>query len=659
MVEQARGVVMCKSALFSLALLGFVAANLSAAPLDLSQARIVVLNPQAKPEAKAAAMLRDEVDKRTRIGLEIAEKLPAGNDAVILVGTAEELARESFQPPAGCQVPSVVDACAVWVDTTRRAGPTICAAGYDPRGVVFAVGRLLRLAEMGRDKLQLDSQAKIATAPKFPLRGHQLGFRPKTNAYDGWTPAMWEQYYRDMMVFGMNAVELIPPRSDDAPDSPHFPKPPMEMMVTMSQLAQDYRLDVWIWYPCLDKDYSDPKTVQFALGEQEAVFKKLPRIDAVFFPGGDPGDTRPDLLLGLIEKSKKVLNQYHPKAQVWVSPQGFDRFNMPHRRGWLRMFLDLVQTNQPAWLDGVVFGPQVEMSLANLRKELPARYPIRQYPDITHSKSCQYAVQGWDRAFSTTEGRETINPRPQAYAKIFRAMQPYSDRFITYSEGCNDDFNKVLWSCLGWDPEISEEEIARQYARYFISGRYEEQFSRGLLALEQDWVGPLLANQSVTNTVQSFQEMEKHATPQEKLNWRFQEGLYRAYYDGYIRERLVYETGLEKQAREALKTAPQAGAPAALEQAEKILGKATKEPVGRELRARVFELGEALFQSIHMQLSVPRYQAIAVGRGANLDEIDKPLAPLGEMKQRLQEIRGLGSEADRLKAIAELAAEGQ
>jgi len=648
---------MFKKAFFPLALVGALSATLSAAPLDLSHARIVVLNPQAKVEAKAAAMLRDEVDKRTRIGLEIVTKLPEGNEPVILIGTAGELARESFQPPADCQLPAVPDACAVWVDTSRRAGPTICVAGYDPRGTVFAVGRLLRLAEMGRDNLQLDTQTKVATAPKFPLRGHQLGFRPKTNAYDAWTLAMWEQYYRDMMVFGMNAIELIPPRSDDAPDSPHFPKPPMEMMVGMSQLADDYDLDVWIWYPCLDKDYSDAKTIEFALNEQEAVFKKLPRIDAIFIPGGDPGDTRPDLLLALMEKTKQVLNRYHPKAEIWMSPQGFDRFGVPHRRGWLKMFLDLVKTNQPAWLDGVVYGPQVETSLANLRKEVPSRYPIRQYPDITHSKSCQYAVPGWDRAYSTTEGRETINPRPRGYAKIFRDLQPYSTRFITYSEGCNDDFNKVLWSCLGWDTDMKVEDIAREYSRYFISGRYEDQFGRGLLALEQDWVGPLLANEGVTQTVQLFQEMEKHATPQEKLNWRFQQGLYRAYYDGYIRQRLIYETGLEKQAREALRTAPQVGVAAALEQADKILDKATKEPVGTDLRARVFELAEALFQSIHIQLSVPRYQAIAVGRGANLDEIDKPLARLADMKKRLQEIRELGSEADKLKAIAEMAAE--
>ena len=96
-----------------------------------------------------------------------------------------------------------------------------------------------------------------------------MGYRPKTNSYDAWTLPMWEQYIRDLVVFGTNAVELIPPRSDDDADSPHFPLPPMEMMVGMSQLLADYDLDVWIWYPAMDEDYSDPATVEFALKRED------------------------------------------------------------------------------------------------------------------------------------------------------------------------------------------------------------------------------------------------------------------------------------------------------------------------------------------------------------------------------------------------------
>ena len=70
-----------------------------------------------------------------------------------------------------------------------------------------------------------------------------------------------------------------------------------------------------------------------------------------------------------------------------------------------------------------------------------------------------------------------------------------------------------------------------------------------------------------------------------------------------------------------------------------------------ELRARVFELAEALFQSIRMQLSVARYQAISIGRGANLDTIDRPLNNRPWLLARFAEVRQSDSEAERLRRI--------
>ena len=559
--------MMKSKTLFLLAWVGMFAPAAPAELLDLSRATVVVSDSIARIEVKAAAMLVDEIEHRSRVRLETSAELPAGNQLVILLGTAKELAAKSFRPPSGLQVPEKPDALALWVDTTARSGPTICVTGYDQRGALFAAGRLLRLLEMGRDKVLLDNGTRLASAPQIPLRGHQMGFRPKTNSYDAWTLAMWEQYLRDMIVFGMNAVELIPPRSDDDLDSPHFPKPPMEMMTAMSQLVSDYGLELWVWYPAIDKDYTDPKTIEMALREREEVFRRLPRINAVFVPGGDPGDTRPDILFKFMEQTKRVLNRHHPNAQLWVSPQGFDRPGK-NREGWLKMFYEILQQQEPNWLDGVVFGPQVEATIAALRKEVPSRYPIRNYPDITHSRGCQYPVPEWDKAYNDTEGRECINPRPLGYAKIFHEVQPHAEGFITYSEGCNDDFNKVLWSCLGWNPEMRVEQVVREYSRYLVSARYEEPFSRGLLALEQNWARPLLLNTGVEKTLGLFQDMERGATPQEKLNWRFQQGLYRAYYDAYIRARLIYETGLERHALALLAAAREGESLSALNQAE-------------------------------------------------------------------------------------------
>jgi len=148
------------------------------------------------------------------------------------------------------------------------------------------------------------------------------------------------------------------------------------------------------------------------------------------------------------------LHRTHPKAQMWLSPQSFNR-------EWLDEFLRDLKKDEPAWLTGIVFGPQVRMSLPELRAAVPAKYPIRHYPDITHSRQCQYPVPDWDTAFAITEARECINPRPVDEAAIFRLLQPYTIGFLTYSEGCNDDVNKAVWSALGWDPDKPVADILR------------------------------------------------------------------------------------------------------------------------------------------------------------------------------------------------------
>ena len=644
-----------------------------ASPVDLSRAEIVVLDPKSKIQSNSADMLGDEIEKRTRIGLDVVTEMPAKEQAAIVIGVGQKITK-NYPLPAGLEMPVKADGYAVWIDTARRGAATICLAGVDERGALFAAGGLLRLLDMGRDTLSIESETRIATAPDIALRGHQQAYRPKTNSYDGWTIKMWEQYYREMAVFGMNAVELIPPRSDDADDSPHFPKPKMEMMVLMSQLADDYGFDVWIWFPALDKDYTDKKTVDAAIEEWAEVFGKLPRIDVVFVPGGDPGKKHhPSILLPFLEKQKKNLNKYHPKAQMWMSPQDFHE-----NKGFMPAFIDIMQKEQPAWLDGIVFGPSVWMplperskesppkpkrrrtridimmdSLPALRKAIPAQYPIRRYPDITHSGGSQYEIPNRDSAWDKTLGREPINPRPVAYTKIFRDLQQYSIGFISYSEGCNDDFNKVLWSCLGWDIDMDPNDIAKEYARFFVSPRYAEKFAKGLFALEQNSIGPLLLNDLPYKTLRLFQEMEADATPQEKLSWRFQQGLYRAYYDAYIKARLHYETELERQAIEVLDNAEAIGSVPAMDKAQAILDKGIDQRTRPQWRQRTFELAEALYQSIRMQLSVKKYQAISIGRGANLDSIDKPFFNRKRLIEEFDKIRKMTSEDQRLEAIKE------
>ncbi len=612
----------------------------SAWAADLQNAVVVSPGSAAMPVQKASQMLREEIEKRTEIRLAASNSLPSEGSPFILVGTNSQV--RAISPVLFRRLPAAPDGADGF--RVAVAGNSVVVAGNSDRAVVFGAGYLLRHLRMQRGKiLEIEETLSVSTAPKYAIRGHQLGYRPKVNAYDAFTVPMFEQYIRDLAIFGTNSIELIPPRSDDADQSPHFSLPKIEMMEQVSHICDEYGLDVWIWFPAMDKDYSDPATVDFALKEWAEVFRRLPRIDNVFVPGGDPGHTEPKYLLALLEKQTGILHKYHPNAHMWVSPQSFSK-------PWMDEFYQLLQA-EPKWLTGVVFGPQVRDSLPELRRKVPARYPIRRYPDITHSIDSQYFVPDWDLAYMVTEGREVANPRPLDERAIFEAYRDYAIGFSTYSEGVNDDVNKIVWSTLGWDPNADLHEALREFGRYFIGDQAGDDFAAGLFALERNWRGPLLTNEGVDTTFQSFRDMEKRATPQMKLNWRFQQALYRAYYDEYVRQRLIYETGLEQQALGELRQAPRTGAQIAIERARQTLDKAVTQPAAEDLRGRLMELSEALYGSIHAQLSVEKYQAIAVGRGASSDTADVPLNNRWWLEERFREVGAMNDEKERLAAI--------
>ena len=297
-----------------------------AQPVDLRECVLVTSQNPAPREVKALTVLSEECYKRSGLTWKVQSPGKSTAPVTIYIGLASGLKKVG---PRTQSVESTPETYAIHAgnDGGRR---WITVAGSDERGVLFGVGRLLRLMDFGRQAATIDqAQFPLHSSPKYPLRGHQLGYRPKTNSYDAWTVAMWDQYIRELAIFGANAIELIPPRSDDEPDSPLFPLPPAQMMVEMSRIADSYGMDVSVWYPAMDRDYGDSQTVNAALAEWEAVFKMLPRVDAVFVPGGDPGHTEPRQLLASAAKSKRqAYANTIPKRRC-----GF-RLNPSPQTGW-------------------------------------------------------------------------------------------------------------------------------------------------------------------------------------------------------------------------------------------------------------------------------------------------------------------------------------
>ncbi|MDD4892172.1 MAG: hypothetical protein PHU85_19790, partial [Phycisphaerae bacterium] len=343
-----------------------------------------------------------------------------------------------------------------------------------------------------------------------------------------------------------------------------------------------------------------------------------------------------------------VLHRYHPKARICLSPQAFKATSH-----WQKRFYEHVR-NRPAWLNEIAFSPWMRESLAETRWAIPDCYPIRHYPDIAHCYLCQYPVPNWDRAFAQTLGREPINPRPRAMKRIHNLAAPLTVGSVTYSEGVNDDVNKFVWSDQDWDPATPVAETLMDYARLFIGPDWVEPVTAGLLALENNWPGPLAENESVEATLAAWQAMDSSAPAAVRNNWRFQSPLLRAYYDAYVRRRLIREQSLETEAVATLRRAKTGQSLAAIAATEAILGKAA-EPIAPELKARCEQLADGLWENIGQQLTVSRHHGQRTYRGAFMDSIDQPLTSAPWLIEQLAAATREPDEASRMDAIARIA----
>lgn len=519
---------------------------------------------------------------------------------------------------------------------------TIWIIGADARGVLFGAGWLLRNLRMEKNIAQLDASIDHASSPDYPIRGHQLGYRTTANSYDAWDVKQYEQYIRDLAIFGSNAVEGIPFHEDEIP-SPHFKIPAAEMNIRLSEICQAYDMDYWVWTPATF-ELTNKEKRKAELDMHEAFYKQCPRLDHIFFPGGDPGDNHPEEVMPFLKDLHSRLIKYHPNAKIWISLQGFNEVQIDY-------FYRYLKNENPDWLEGVVSGPS-SPPIAETRSRLAAKYKHRQYPDITHSIRCEFPVEKWDQAYALTLGRESVNPRPFAFAKIHETLAPFTDGFVSYSDGCHDDVNKVIWSMRGWGETMNVNTILDEYTQFFFNPKVSKPAAAGIAALEQNWNGPLQQNGGVEASLSFWKNLET-TYPALHNNWRWQMLLLRAYYDTYTRRRLIYEEALEQRANKILQIANTTNAASIMQTALALVNEADKAPVSQDLRKKIETLCEDLYRSIGLQTSVPKHKAKGYERGAVLDFVDYPLNNRWWLTDEFEKIKKLPPEkqAERLQLL--------
>ena len=600
---------------------------------DLRRATVVVSQGLRQPVRDGIIQaLMEEGRKRWPINWGLSDKWPKSGPVIAL-------ALQTDKKLAGRPVPVTTKTLAPEAFFILSTKEEIWIVGEGPRGLLYGIGSLLQNMAISGNSVSVPPDFSFESSPIYAIRGHQLGYRHTANSYDAWTVDQYDQYIRELALFGTNSVENIPFGKENI--SPHMNIPMEEMNVRMSEICAKYDMDYWVWTPA-KFDLKDKDKRELSLREQEAFYKACPRLDNIFFPGGDPGHNHPEEVMPFLKDLYTRLVKYHPGAGIWISLQGFDT-------DMVDFFYQYLEDERPEWLRGVVSGPS-SPPLAETRYRLPTQYKHRQYPDITHNIRCEYSVEGWDQAFALTLGREGPNPLPYFYGRIFQETAPFTDGFISYSDGAHDDVNKFVWTALGVDPEREIRSIVEEYCRFFFGSEVAEKTADGILALEANWKGPLAENGSVETTFAFWQTLEKE-NPGLVNNWRWQLLLLRAYYDTYIRRRLLYEQDLEKQANKILLVAGNIGAEQAMDGALKVLNKATEDPIGEELLEKTRKYAEMLFQSAGLQTSVEAHQAKGGERGCIMDYIDHPLNNRWWMEDQFEDIRIMKTEEEKLEAL--------
>jgi len=608
---------------------------LAADGMDLSAAAIVTVDSGAP---HAATVLSEEVASRTGLTWPVTPAWPDAGAAIVVVTAPGETFAGKPVPAALRNLPA--EGYGVATDASAPGRPVVWISGADARGTLYGVGYLLRHLDWADKRAGLSAALNATSAPAYRIRGHQLGYRPTANSWDAWDVRQFEQYIRELALFGANCIENIP--FQDFVRSEVMKIDRREMNRALSELCAKYDLDYWVWTPAtFDLNDADKRAAQ--LRDYETLCQISPRLDHIFFPGGDPGDNPPELVMPYLEEIYGVVSKHHPNVRMWISLQGFEPPQVDVFYQWL-------EAHNPAWLAGVASGPG-SPPIAETRARLPRKYAMRHYPDITHTVRCQYPVPWLDPAFAFTLGREPVNPRPVFYKNVHNTFAPSTDGFLTYSDGVHDDVNKAMWSMAGWDPNIDVRQAMEEYCRVFFNGEHAGEIADALLAFETNWKGSLTANGGVDAVYERWKQLEPLAPAD---NWRWQMCLLRANYDYYVRHRLLYERQLESDALAALMDV-NVPAGAAIDTALATLAKADTRPLP-EVRAKIESLCAALYESIGLQTSVDKYHASGLERGAVLDYVDYPLNNRRWLEDELAKVRAMGSEDAQRARMAELAA---
>jgi len=474
-------------------------------------------------------------------------------------------------------------------------------AGTDRRGVLYGLGRLLRLTRLTENGMSLPVMS-IRAAPRLGVRSANGSFktnmdprtRQRTRARK-WTKEEAITYFEEMLFQGASALTHGWGRSVPVALGRYDETTGKGVGVELARLAHDYGIHYFIsnsingigsgnmrpeWRAALfgRRDPmlacpSIPAARQAILRSREIAFKHAPAIHSVKLGPADVAGCeceacRPWVATyyKLAEEIGHLLHKHHPRAELLIANQQFSAED----NEWI---FGRIHKEQPRWLGGYCYAPGgSENSTYGFLKinekwlRYPGRYPdfsflksrlfymhpghtVAALVDVSHWKRAQYGLKRIDPILSEVYHRRTFNTRPAAYKRILDGTLAYVNEAHAYSEGIFDDFNKFMLLRLAWDPDLSAHDVALEYYSYHCGERAGPILAEAAFIGEENYELPVLDN---THGIERFYQRVIDAGRSippvyRRDNWRYLMMVERATIDLYLLRKVqaakpVYES---------------------------------------------------------------------------------------------------------------------
>lgn len=634
----------------------FLAASLLAIPFVGSGAgaaayRAIEIRPApgaSEIQLRYAELLKERLERFGAADIAIGSGGPGG-DLTILLGMADEhpeLARMLDEARVRPPLPLDPGKEGYVVHTFLGGeGDYLLAAGFGERGVLYAVGEILRQAAPARDGIEIPRLNDIRRAPRFPVRGLDVvqghTMRQLTGARE-WTRDEWREAMLDYALAGANTI-AAPARGDAFAVIQSYGLQTMDIVVANSGSGPEE----WQAREAIGrKGYlcpSIPEAREALLEQKEKLFREMPGYDFVHFKSGDGGGCECErcapygrVFIRLCEDLAERLLRNHPGAKIFAGNQKLDN------AGDMAIF-EYMREKPREWLSGLCYGPGSNAMgwmpgrrqdhrmdlfeyagfgalggyLLEIARQMPPRHSILLFTDLTHWVYSQYGLMDheliadrdgnlppeWDRwmyekrpdpALARVYDRRTFHARPNHYHKVFGETLRYAIGDVSYSEGHHDHFNQWMWQRLMWNPDRSARDLVAEYARAHFGPEAAPLMTEAVFQLEENLSTPIKENRGVGRLVSLVREAGwrmPEAWMRDNTLWR--QYLQKALLDQYVQLAYNRQAALEAGVREDLERAlTEGGLRGRLESAAEKLASLDETDEMRRLRGEAARLGE-------------------------------------------------------------------